>query len=103
MIPTEFIPADFSFNVFSCCSRAHHSNQPDHKASELEDLTHCVCYLGCLTKRQLIMMCVCVGLFILLLVSAVTAVIITKNSGTCSKNNQIQSFQKKKQGIVNHK
>lgn len=91
IVLTEFISDVFCCVFGLCCFRTHHSNQPDHKESE--NSTDHACYLGCLTKRWLIVICVCVGLFILILVSAVTAVVITKKSGTCW--NQIKSVQKK--------
>lgn len=69
---------------FSCCPRTKASSQPDHDASEPKHSTRRPRYLGCLTKRQLAVTGVYVGLFVLLIISAATAVVLTKKSGTCS-------------------
>lgn len=76
----DSLPADCFVDVsLVVCSRTKRSD-----ALEPEPSSPRARYLGCLTKGQLVVASVCAGLLVLLLVSAVTAVVLTRKPGTCS-------------------
>ncbi|XP_071368315.1 protein FAM151A [Centroberyx affinis] len=56
--------------------------QPNCEDSDSEKEREQRVYLGCLTRKQLVMMCVAAGLVLLLIIITVTAVVVTNKSGS---------------------
>ncbi|XP_074545685.1 protein FAM151A [Halichoeres trimaculatus] len=68
----------------SCFAIAGGKKQPNSQSLDTEQKTQQDFYLGCLTKKHLIMISFVVGLVFLLIVITVTAVVLTKKSGMFS-------------------
>lgn len=68
--------------MHTCCRMRPQSHRPglDSGRKRQQDL-----YLDCLTKQHLIMISVAAGLAVLLIIITVTAVVLTKKSGTLLK------------------
>ncbi|XP_071760617.2 protein FAM151A [Centroberyx gerrardi] len=62
--------------------KQNRAKQPDCEDSDSEKEREQRVYLGCLTREQLVMMCVAAGLAVLLIVITVTAVVVTNKSGS---------------------